>query len=75
MKHAKQYFDNHNTVGQLYFTSDHLAFFDEQHALNHAKHLADKNVSVKTRAEVDAAASDLVSDGWEDDLFEEFDED
>ncbi len=68
MRHAKQYFENHNTVEQLYFTTDGLAFFDEQNALNHAKNLEDKSVVIKTRSEVDKELEDLTNDNWEDEL-------
>ncbi len=68
MKHVKQYFDNHGTVDLLYFTSDGLAFFDEQNAINHAKHLDDKTVATKTRAEVDRELEDITGDNWEDEL-------
>ena len=68
MKHVKQYFDNHDKVEQLYFTSDGLAFFDEQNAINHAKHLDDKTVATKTRAEVDKELEELTSDNWNDEL-------
>ena len=73
MKQAKQYFDNHNTVGKLYFTSDNLAFFDKQNATNHSKHLDDKKVTTMSREEVDIETDDITNDNWEDDLFDEFD--
>ena len=71
MKHAKQYFDNHNAVNKLYFTSDHLAFFDEQNAVNHAKQLDDKTISAMTREEVDKEVYEIINDRWEDDLLYE----
>lgn len=73
MKQAKQYFDNHNAVEQLYFTSDHLAFFDEQNAINHAKQLGDQTVTSMTREEADQVANDLAGGNLhEEDLFDEF---
>ena len=58
MKYAKQYFDNHSTVDVLFFTSDKLAFFEEQNALNHAAHLEDPTVQEITREEIEAAFED-----------------
>lgn len=73
MKQAKQYFDNHNAVEQLYFTSDHLAFFDEQNAINHAKQLDDQTVTSMTREEADQVVNDLAKGNlYEEDLFDEF---
>ncbi len=68
MKHAKEYFDNHNTVDKLYFTSDNLAFFDEQNAINHSKRLDDRTVTTKTRSEVDKELEEITNDHWEDEL-------
>jgi hypothetical protein len=68
MKHAKQYFDNHDAVNKLYFTSDNLAFFDEQNAINHAKNLDDETITAKTREEVDAELEEITNDKWEDEL-------
>jgi hypothetical protein len=73
MKHAKQYFDNHSAVEKLYFTSDKLAFFDEQNAINHAMQLDDKTVTAMTREEVDKEVNEIINDRWEDDLLDEFD--
>ena len=74
MKHAKQYFENHETVDMLYFTSDNLAYFDEQNALNHARKLDDDTVTYMTREEVDAETVDLVNGGKPDYLFDGFEE-
>ena len=74
MKHAKQYFENHETVDMLYFTSDNLAFFDEQNALNHARKLDDDTVTYMTREEVEAETVDLVNGGKPDYLFDGFEE-
>ena len=68
MKLAKQYFDNHDAVEKLYFTSDNLAFFDEQNALNHAKSLDDEIVTTMTRDEVYMEVEDITNDRWEDGL-------
>ena len=68
MKHAKQYFDNHNAVNKLYFTSDNLAFFDEQNALNHAKNLDDDTITSMTRAEVDREVDEITNDNWVEEL-------
>ena len=67
MKHAQQYFDNHETVDKLYFTSDNLAFFDEQNAINHAKELDDEGVTEMTRAEVYTELDDIANDRWDED--------
>jgi hypothetical protein len=68
MKHAKQYFENHGTVNKLYFTSDNLAFFDEQNAINHASHLDDQTITSKTREEVDKEVEEIANDNWQDGL-------
>lgn len=74
MKHVKQYFDNHSTVNRLYFTSDGLAFFDEQNAANHAKHLDDRTISSKTRDEIDAELEAITNDTWDDLEYDPLDE-
>ncbi len=66
MKDAKQYFNNHQAVGKLFFTSDKLAFFDEQNARNHAKNLDDDSITAMTREEVDRELESLTNDTWED---------
>ncbi len=68
MNNAKQYFDNHNAVDILYFTSDDLAFFDEQNAKTHAAHLENKTIKTMTRAEIDKELEDLAADLWDDDI-------
>ena len=77
MKYAKQYFDNHSTVNVLYFTSDNLAFFEEQNAQDHATHLDDDTVISMTRKEAAAAIKDISKEGWGDvtdfDPLDEFD--
>ncbi len=65
MKDAKQYFDNHDAVDQLYFTSDGLAFFDEQNATNHALRLDDYTITTKTRTEVDNELAELANETWD----------
>jgi hypothetical protein len=65
MKNAKEYFDNHKQAERLYFTSDNLAFFDEQNAINHAKQLKDKNVTTLTRDEVYEELEDLTEANWD----------
>jgi hypothetical protein len=67
MKHAKQYFDNNDEVDKLYFTSDSLAFFDEQNAINHANGLDDITITTMTRDEIDAEVLDITDDAWVDD--------
>ena len=74
MKDAKQYFDNHDSVDKLYFTSDGLAFFDEQNAVNHAKCLDDEAVSTKTRSELDKELEDITSDKWNELEYDPLDE-
>ena len=49
---AREYFDNHTLVAELYFTSDGLAFFHQHDAINHGKMLDDKSVIPVARAEV-----------------------
>jgi len=68
MKHAKQYFDNHSSVDKLYFTSDNLAFFDEQNAINHARNLEDDSVTELSRGEIDNQMQEIVSDNWEQEM-------
>jgi len=66
MKHAKQYFDDHRTVNKLYFTSDSLAFFDEQNAITHAAHLDNQTIISKTREEVDKEAEEITNGNWKE---------
>jgi hypothetical protein len=70
MKQDKQYFDSHKAVERLYFTSDQLAFFDEENAIRHAEHLEDKSVTTKTREEVEAETDKIANDNWEDLLWD-----
>ena len=67
MNTAKKYAPD--ATEKLYFTSDSLAFFDEQNAINHTTHLKDKTVTTKTRAEVENEIAAITNDQWEDDLF------
>lgn len=71
MKKAKQYFVNHGSADLLYFTSDNLAFFDEQNALNHAKRLDDHTVTYMTREEADQAITEMEQDNRTDELLDE----
>jgi hypothetical protein len=71
MKKVKQYFDNHGAADLLYFTSDKLAFFDEQNALNHAKRLEDPTVTYMTREEADLAIAEMEQDNRTDELLDE----
>ncbi len=71
MGRVKQYFDNHDTVNKLYFTSDRLAFFDRQNAMNHARNLDDDTVTAMTREEVDAELNALTDDDWDDELYDD----
>ncbi len=66
MNTENQYFENHETVPKLYFTSDELAFFDEQNAMNHAEQLDDKTIIAKTREEVEAELEKITNDEWDD---------
>ena len=66
MENAKQYFEKHESHDVLYFTSDGLAFFDEQTAMNHAIFLPDKSVTTMSRDEVYAELEKL-SEGLNDD--------
>jgi hypothetical protein len=71
MKHEKQYFENHSSVSKLYFTSDQLAFFDEQNAINHAKNLDDQTIVSKTRTEVEEELEELTEKDLEYDPLDE----
>ena len=62
MNNPLQYFDNHGTADKLYFTSDGLAFFDEQNAINHSGSLDDTTVTAMTREEVYAELPDVDSE-------------
>jgi hypothetical protein len=73
MNTENQYFENHETVPKLYFTSDELAFFDEQNAINHAVELDDQTVTAKTREEVEAELEKITNDTWDDLETDEFD--
>jgi hypothetical protein len=70
MQTEKQYFDNHETVERLFFTSDQLAFFDEQNAINHSKSLDDPTITTKTREQVDAELESIINGDWMDPDFE-----
>jgi len=70
MKQLKQSPEQEEGNDQLYFTSDSLAFFDEQKARSHAKRLKDKTISTKTREEVNKEAEELVI-GPDDDTIDE----
>ena len=43
-KAAKEIFNKYPNSGELYFTSDGLAFFVKNDALNHARGLGDKKI-------------------------------
>jgi hypothetical protein len=66
MNTENQYFENHEAVPKLFFTSDGLAFFDEQNAINHAAELDDQTVIAKTREEVEAELEKITNDAWDD---------
>ena len=73
MEQVQQYFDNHPSHDQLFFTSDGLAFFVEADATKHAQHLDDTTVTMKTRDEADAELLQLNEyrendDDWLDEL-------
>jgi len=68
MKNARSHFDNHVRADKLYFTSDNLAFFEEQNALNHAKGLQDRKITTMTREEVDTELEELANYDPENDL-------
>jgi hypothetical protein len=74
MEHAKQYFHQHNSVERLYFTSDNLAFFDEQNALNHARHLEDGTITSMTREEVEKETASIIGGNPDEELDELLDE-
>jgi hypothetical protein len=54
----KSYFENHPDTEQLHFTSDGLAFFGENEAINHSEKLADNKVSTISREAADALCDD-----------------
>lgn len=68
MKDATQNFNDNGSEGKLYFTSDELAYFDEQSALDHARQLDDQTIKVKTSKEVDREVEALTNDDFFDDL-------
>lgn len=55
----------------MFFTSDNLAFFDEQKAVNHAKKLVDKAIITRTKKQVEADSDYLVNECWEEDVEED----
>ncbi len=74
MKNAKQYFDSDKSVGRLYFTSDHLAFFDKDEALEHSKKLFDKKINVMTRAEAESQIDGIANESSGQELEDLLDE-
>jgi len=66
MKSAAHYFNNHEEIDILYFTSDKLAFFEEQDAINHAASLEDDTITQMTREEVDEQLSALADEHFDD---------
>ena len=66
MKSAAQYFNNHEEIDILYFTSDKLAFFEEQDAINHAASLEDDTITQMTREEVDEQLIGLADERFDD---------
>jgi hypothetical protein len=66
MQQPNQYFEQQEDVNKLWFTSDNLAFFEEQNAINHAKRLKDKTIIPKTRAEVESELAEITKDGWDE---------
>ena len=67
MNEANTYFEHNETINKLYFTSDGLAFFEEQQAVEHASGLPNGTITARTREEVDEALSALPFDHWNDD--------
>ena len=66
MKQTKQNLSISDKGNRLYFTSDHLAFFDEEHAIRHAKDLSDKRVTERTREEVEQETKSIGGGKWND---------
>ena len=64
MKHAKKYFDAHQSVDMLYCTSDGITFPDMQTAKCHAAQLEDETIIPLARGEVMAAIEDMCGEGW-----------
>ncbi len=71
MKHENNHSGNGRATDLMFFTSDNLAFFDEQKAVNHAKKLGDKAIITRTKKQVEADSDYLVNDCWEEDVEEE----
>jgi len=73
MKNQQHHSGNCST-DKLYFTSDGLAFFEEQNAHSHAKHLRDKTVTAKTRDEVYMEMAAITGENRECEMDELLDE-
>ena len=71
MKQENNHSGNLKTADLMFFTSDNLAFFDEQKAVNHAKKLADKAIITRTKKQVEADSDYLVNECWEEDVEED----
>lgn len=56
---------------QLFFTSDGLSFFDATKANSHAKKLADKTITERSQAAVDAATAAIIGADWQRDILED----
>ncbi len=68
MERATVLSDQHSKNNKLWFTSDHLVFFEEQKARNHARNLADKTITSKTKERVESELEALINDTSEEDV-------
>ncbi len=53
---------------QLWFTSDNLAFFEQQKAKSHSKQLPDRTITAKTKEAVEAEIEKLINGTCEEDM-------
>jgi len=67
MEQATVLSNQYSKHNKLWFTSDCLVFFEEQKARNHARNLADKTITSKTKERVEAELEALINDTSEED--------
>ncbi len=70
MKNENNHTRNLKGADLMFFTSDNLAFFDEQKAVNHAKKLVDKGIITRTKKQVEEDSAELMNESWEKDMEE-----
>jgi hypothetical protein len=71
MKQVKQCPGSQDGGGKMYFTSDHLAFFDERLAVRHSKRLGDSTIIAKTKEQVEQDAAGMISARWQEEEVDE----